>query len=115
MKYLDRNYQCLLKLFQQTKETGFTLIPAMKSRASWICYDLEFQLRLVLNSLAKFNFNGACFARIGDLLEKWIDNLMILVIYPIFFGGGMVEERGIRTVPLNETIFIITSNYINIL
>ena len=27
----------------------------------------------------------------------------------------LVEVRGIRTVPLNETISIITSNYINIL
>ena len=67
---------------------GIHFNPSHESRASWICYDLEFQLRLVLNSLAKFNFNGACFARIGDLLEKWIDNLMILVIYPIFFGEG---------------------------
>ena len=36
-------------------------------------------------------------------------------------GGGLgeneevVEVRGIRTVPLNETISIIISNYINIL
>lgn len=70
MKYLDRNYQCLLKLFQQTKETGFTLIPAMKSRASWICYDLEFQLRLVLNSLAKFNINRFVLQELGIYLKN---------------------------------------------